>query len=101
MLVCHLISGLVPKQILETEHSAKSEIDELEDDLDDTIKPEAVQLFTPEHLAKLYVFAMIWSMGAFLETEDRLKYDVFLKDKFDFLDLPNKGGSANVTDLYL
>lgn len=56
--------------------------------MEETEKVEEKQIFTPEHLAKIYVFALIWGMGAYLETEDRLKYDRFMKDNLDCLDLP-------------
>lgn len=69
--------------------SSKSDHGDLDDDLgDDISKGEESVTFSPEHLSKLYVFALIWSMGAFLDTDDRNKYDIFLKDKLNHLDLP-------------
>ncbi|GFV14114.1 dynein heavy chain 5, axonemal [Trichonephila clavipes] len=40
-------------------------------------------------LQKIYVFSLMWSIGAFLETPDRLKFEHYLRNKKDFdLDLP-------------
>ena len=33
---------------------------------------------TPKHLAKLIVFAVMWSMGALLELDDRKKVTVYV-----------------------
>ncbi len=33
---------------------------------------------TPEHLHKLYIFALMWSIGAILELDDRAKMETFL-----------------------
>lgn len=79
---------------IEVEHSeeastTKSEHDMDDDTTEDISKSEALPfVLTPEHLAKLYVFALIWGMGAFLENEDRLKYDLFMKENLSDLDLP-------------
>ncbi|KAJ8970186.1 hypothetical protein NQ314_001333 [Rhamnusium bicolor] len=59
-----------------------------DDMLDETEKSEEHKILTSEHLARLYVFALTWGMGAYLETDDRLKYDLFLKETLSFLDLP-------------
>lgn len=68
--------------------TAKSDLDMDEELTEETEKPEERKILTSEHLAKLYVFALIWGMGAFLEVDDRRKYDVFLKETFTSLDIP-------------
>ena len=42
---------------------------------------------SPEYLEKLYIFALMWSVGAVLELEDRAKMEKFLVDQ-DNLSLP-------------
>lgn len=81
--------GLVPNQHEEEDISAnKSDAGDDFDLMEETEKVEEQKILTPEHLSKVYVFALIWGMGAYLETEDRLKYDEFIKGNLDFLDLP-------------
>lgn len=43
---------------------------------------------SPEHLHRLYVFSLVWGIGAFLENEDRDKYNDFIRTKFTSFDLP-------------
>ncbi|RZC39074.1 dynein heavy chain 5, axonemal [Asbolus verrucosus] len=99
-----LLEGLVPAQVEDVEDStAKSDQGDLDDDLilDESEKVEENKPFTIEHLSKLYVFALVWGMGAFLEIEDRNKYDVFLKENLPDLDLPKndrKSQGATVFD---
>ena len=42
-----------------------------------------------QHLEKLYVFAIMWSIGAFLELDDRNKLETFMRTNSEFkLELP-------------
>ena len=42
-----------------------------------------------EHLEKLYVFVLMWSVGALLELEDRAKLQEFVSNNEEFtLNLP-------------
>lgn len=97
--------GLVPLQIPQSEDmsASRSEHGDLDDDTtEDISRSEAIPLLTPEHLAKLYVFSIIWGMGAFLETGDRLKYDVFMKEHLSNLDLPvNNNKNPDVSNKLL
>lgn len=92
--------GLVPLQVehCDTPSVVKSDQGDLDDETEEISKSESiVPLLTNEHLAKLYVFALIWGMGAFLESEDRRKYDIFLKENLELLSLPkNKAKHPDV-----
>lgn len=95
------VPGLVPIQVENADDvsTARSEHGDLDDETsEDVSKSEAIPLLTNEHLAKLYVFSLVWGMGAFLENEDRLKYDVFLKEHLPELSLPkNKRANPDVS----
>ncbi|XP_050507714.1 dynein axonemal heavy chain 5 [Diabrotica virgifera virgifera] len=102
--IIRLLEGLIPKQqVVEEEVSApKSDAGDLEDEIiEESEKVEEHKVFTSEHLSKLYVFAMVWGMGAYLESDDRLKFNEFIKGELSFLDLPindRKNQDATVFD---
>ncbi|KAB0801458.1 hypothetical protein PPYR_05812 [Photinus pyralis] len=100
--ILNLLEGLVPAQVEETEDvsASKSDHGDMDDDLaEETVKSaEPVELLTAEHLSKLYVFALTWGMGSLLETQDRAKFDAFLKENLQNLDLPvNNSRNVNAT----
>lgn len=42
-----------------------------------------------EHFAKLFVFTMMWSVGAFLEISDRIKLEEYMRNNDEFtVDMP-------------
>lgn len=44
---------------------------------------------TREHYERLYVFTLMWSIGAYLELDDRAKMEEYIRTSEDFkLDLP-------------
>ncbi|XP_045464260.1 dynein axonemal heavy chain 5 [Harmonia axyridis] len=85
-----LLEGLVPPQIeKKDEETDKSDQLDLDDDiLEEQEKPEETKLLTPEHLAKIFVFALTWGIGAYLENDDRAKFDAFVKENLTVLNLP-------------
>lgn len=82
--------GLIPPQVeKKDEENEKSDPMDLDDDLlEEQEKPEEAKLLTPEHLAKIFVFALTWGIGAYLENDDRAKFDAFVKENLTVLDLP-------------
>jgi len=77
-----LLEGLIPPETL------------LEETEDEDMERDKPQPLTAEYLTRLYVFALVWGIGALLETADRQKYDKYLRENFDTLDLP-------ISDRYL
>ena len=56
---------------------------------------EEAQPLNRQHLEHLYIFCLMWSVGALLELDDRAKMEAFLREKTD-LDLPAcEPGSGN------
>lgn len=86
-----ILEGLIPPEI------------SAEDGEDDDNERDRSQPITSEHLKRLYIFALIWGVGALLETADRLKYDVFLKENFQSWDLPNSENcpDAKIFDFFV
>jgi dynein heavy chain len=74
-----LLEGLIPPEILDEDE---------ETEFDNEIEKIKAMPITAEHLHRLYVFALIWGIGALLEKDDRLKYDEYLRSNFESLDLP-------------
>ena len=48
---------------------------------------EEAQPLNRQHLEHLYIFCLMWSVGALLELDDRAKMEAFLREKTE-LDLP-------------
>ena len=63
------------------------------------------QPLTKEHVTRLYVFAVMWSIGALLELDERLKLQEYILDSNDHLelDLPalTKGANDTIFDYYV
>lgn len=101
----NLLEGLVPPQIVEVEDpSASKSVNGDIDDEDEKEKVEEIILFTQEHLHKIYVFSVIWGFGALLETQDRFRFDNFIKTTFnEILDLPKhpNNKSSILFDFYV
>ena len=49
---------------------------------------EEIAQLSAEHLGRLFVFAMMWSLGALLELEDRVRMEEYMVDRCASVDLP-------------
>lgn len=57
-----------------------------------------------DHFAKLYVFTIMWSVGAFLEISDRVKLEEYIRNNEEFtLDLPRieEGSDDTMFDYFV
>lgn len=107
-IILHMLSlleGLVPPQVEETDDpSANKSVNGDLDDDEEKEKAEEIILFTPEHLHKVYVFTLVWGFGSLLETNDRVRFDSYLKQNFgEMLELPkHPAGKASIAfDFYV
>nr|XP_033786541.1 dynein heavy chain 5, axonemal-like [Geotrypetes seraphini] len=55
----------------------------------------------PEHVARLFVFAVMWSVGALLELDDRAKMEAFLRDHTATLELPSTNGDETIFEFVI
>lgn len=60
-------------------------------------KAAATPRVTRIQLERLYVFSVIWSIGAFLEKDDRVKLDAYLSHHFSHLALPEREEGSEET----
>ncbi|RZF32385.1 hypothetical protein LSTR_LSTR001849, partial [Laodelphax striatellus] len=89
-----MLQGLVPTEIEVEEPEPKAPEAEEGDDKE---PKEVVVKLSAEHLKRLYVFSLIWGMGAFLDNADRAKFDSFLREKLMHLDLPKSNVRPKAT----
>ncbi|CAF0880138.1 unnamed protein product [Rotaria sordida] len=65
---------------------------------------EAKDQLTPQHIERLYVFAIMWSVGAFLELDDRARLQDYILNATDFrLDTPklSEGSEDTIFDYFV
>ena len=62
--------------------------------------PDAAKQPTPAHMERLFVFALMWSLGAILELEDRAKLQEFLEEKGG-LNMPKYKPGETIFEYYV
>jgi len=72
---CKLMAGLIPKRE----------------------EKDTTQL-TREHYERIYIFTVMWSVGAYLELDDRAKIEEYMRSAEDFkLDMPKIPDGSEAT----
>uniref|UniRef100_A0A182YK77 AAA+ ATPase domain-containing protein n=1 Tax=Anopheles stephensi TaxID=30069 RepID=A0A182YK77_ANOST len=85
----YLLDGLIPDTGEDEQKEVVSNTGSLEDDMADEEKPKVKdESCSAEHLHRLYIFALAWGLGAFLNSTDRLKLDAHIREKYRNLDFP-------------
>ncbi|XP_073486924.1 dynein axonemal heavy chain 5-like [Aquarana catesbeiana] len=96
-LINFVFTAVSPKmQILECMYIRQA-IDLLQGLLSDKEEKQPSQ----EHLARLFVFALMWSIGALLELEDRMKMEIFLRNHSAPLELPAVKGDETIFEFVI
>lgn len=54
-----------------------------------------------EHIARLFIFAVMWSVGALLELDDRLKMELFLRKHSAVKELPAVSGEETMFEFVI
>lgn len=93
-----ILEGLVPLPKDETPNVAVSVHESVDEEAPDEQQVEVKEeLYSPEHIHRLYIFALTWSFGALLNTVDRVKLDQFVREKFITFDLPKHENFPDAT----
>ncbi|CAD6991963.1 unnamed protein product [Ceratitis capitata] len=57
---------------------------------------------TPEHLHRLYIFALAWGLGGYLSAVDRKRLDLYVKEAFPQLDYaPSTASENSIFDFFV
>ncbi|KAM6444422.1 dynein axonemal heavy chain 5-like [Rhynochetos jubatus] len=87
-----VFSAVTPKMTILECMYIKQAIDLLQGLLSDRDEKQ----LSEEHIARLFVFAVMWSAGALLEQDDRLKMELFLQKHSAMKELPAVSGEETI-----
>ncbi|CAH1389658.1 unnamed protein product [Nezara viridula] len=89
VLQCNIIQQIVilMQSLVPVEQKVAKGEDEEESE--ETSEPPIPTLnLSEDFLGRVYLFSLVWSIGAFFDIEDRIKFNTFLQDKMKNLSLP-------------
>ncbi|XP_075145766.1 dynein axonemal heavy chain 1 [Haematobia irritans] len=91
-----ILEGLVPvKKEEEQAVSVCSKESGDEEAAEEPVVEEKEDTCTPEHLHRLYIFALAWGLGAYLSASDRVKMNQYVKQSFPDLDYAKGTATEN------
>lgn len=93
-----ILEGLIPQPKDEVQAATMSVHESVDDEIpDEQQTEEKTEVYSPEHLHRLYIFAMTWSFGALLDTSDRKKIDNFVRERFTKFNFPSDDNNPDAT----
>uniref|UniRef100_A0A8C2T2W8 Dynein heavy chain 5, axonemal-like n=1 Tax=Coturnix japonica TaxID=93934 RepID=A0A8C2T2W8_COTJA len=91
-MINFVFSAVTPKMAVLECMYIKQAIDLLQGLLSDRNEKQ----LSEEHIARLFIFAVMWSIGALLEPDDRLKMELFLRKHSAVKELPAVNGEETM-----
>ncbi|XP_021242640.1 dynein heavy chain 5, axonemal-like isoform X8 [Numida meleagris] len=91
-MINFVFSAVTPKMAVLECMYIKQAIDLLQGLLSDRDEKQ----LSEEHIARLFIFAVMWSVGALLELDDRLKMELFLRKHSAVKELPAVNGEETM-----
>ncbi|XP_040521760.1 dynein axonemal heavy chain 5 isoform X2 [Gallus gallus] len=91
-MINFVFSAVTPKMAVLECMYIKQAIDLLQGLLSDRDEKQ----LSEEHIARLFIFAVMWSIGALLEPDDRLKMELFLRKHSAVKELPAVNGEETM-----
>ncbi|VDP25886.1 unnamed protein product, partial [Schistosoma mattheei] len=93
---CDILSGILPKPE-EKDSPSAIEYNIMPYKLSLKLCPHAIDI-TFKYMERIYIFALMWSIGAFLEGDDRAKFEAYLRKhetvKFDLPEISTESHST-------
>nr|XP_036233287.1 dynein heavy chain 5, axonemal isoform X1 [Bactrocera oleae] len=98
-----ILEGLVPVKKEEEQAVSLSSKETNDDELpEEPAVEEKEDTCTPEHLHRLYIFALAWGLGGYLNVADRIRLDLYIKEAFPQLDYAQATSSeSSIFDFFV